>query len=97
QRIQALEKFIGNKLFNRTNKGISLTEAGEKLLLYCSGQRAAEANFLSNPSPHVRTKYLLPSTCQKVTPFPPKVPNVLVGIREGGRPQVPGSSTPGVG
>src|SRR4051812_8831720 len=48
QRVQALEKFIGNKLFNRTSKGISLTGAGEKLLSYCAGQREAEANFLNN-------------------------------------------------
>jgi DNA-binding transcriptional LysR family regulator len=50
QRINALEKFIGQKLFNRNAKGISLTETGEKLLRYCSLQREAETGFLNNLS-----------------------------------------------
>lgn len=47
QRIRAIEGEIGASLFIRSKKGMRLTDAGEKLLLYCEQRRALEKEAMS--------------------------------------------------
>lgn len=56
RRIQALEENLGVSLFDRNPQGVTLTEAGRKLLLYVKNKRALEADAVldivgtSNPN-----------------------------------------------
>lgn len=50
QRIQALEAALGQKLFVRAARGVSLTPAGQALLRHCRDRRDAEASFLAGLS-----------------------------------------------
>lgn len=48
QRVQELEKQLKKRLFVRSAGGVSLTDAGGRLLRYCQVQRALEAELLDD-------------------------------------------------
>src|SRR3954452_21561821 len=48
QRIQQLESELKKRLFVRSPAGVTLTDAGSRLLRYCQVQRALEAELLGD-------------------------------------------------
>ncbi|MFN3428893.1 MAG: LysR family transcriptional regulator [Candidatus Sericytochromatia bacterium] len=48
QRVQALEAAVGQKLFLRSPRGVTLTPAGQRMVRYCREQREAEQALLAS-------------------------------------------------